>query len=333
MQALAIPRPTSSPARWFAGGFVAVACLGALLSGWAPVTVSIATVFLFAGPHNWMEARYVLGRLPARTGSLFPFFAVSVVGVVGLTAGFAVIPNYLRGTSTTVGAESLYAAWNTAFLLWLATLVFMRSRTNPRFEAGWVWPLSFLLVAGVWLEPFAFSFALVYLHPLMALWLLDRELRRSHRDWLPAYRCGLLVMPVLLVALVAKLHAAPNLPGDDPLTVAIAGHAGDWFLSGVSSHLLVSLHTFLEMVHYGVWIILIPLVGYRFKAWELDMIPVARRGGAWRSAVVGLLLFGLLLVAVLWSCFLLDYGATRSVYFTVALLHVLAEVPFLLRMI
>jgi hypothetical protein len=32
-------------------------------------------------------------------------------------------------------------------------------------------------------------------------------------------------------------------------------------------------------------------------------------------------------------CFLLDYGTTRRVYFTVALLHVLAEIPFLLRMV
>ena len=36
-------------------------------------------------------------------------------------------------------------------------------------------------------------------------------------------------------------------------------------------------------------------------------------------------------VLLLWGCFLADYPTTRDVYFTVALLHVLAEVPFLLR--
>jgi hypothetical protein len=41
----------------------------------------------------------------------------------------------------------------------------------------------------------------------------------------------------------------------------------------------------------------------------------------------------LFVVLVLWVCFGLDYGTTRHVYFTVALLHVLAEVPFLLRMV
>jgi hypothetical protein len=34
---------------------------------------------------------------------------------------------------------------------------------------------------------------------------------------------------------------------------------------------------------------------------------------------------------VLWVSFLADYTTTRNIYFTVALFHVLAEVPFLLR--
>jgi hypothetical protein len=38
-------------------------------------------------------------------------------------------------------------------------------------------------------------------------------------------------------------------------------------------------------------------------------------------------------VVVLWVCFGLDYSTTRDIYFTVAMLHVLAEVPFLLRMV
>jgi hypothetical protein len=45
------------------------------------------------------------------------------------------------------------------------------------------------------------------------------------------------------------------------------------------------------------------------------------------------LLLGLAIVVLLWICFGLDYGTTRSVYFSVALLHVLAEIPFLLRMV
>jgi hypothetical protein len=329
---LDFPRKTST-GQPLVAGLVAIAIAAALLSGWVPIAFSIAIVFLFAGPHNWLEARYILGRLPARAGKLWWFFAVSFVGIVGLTAAFASIPSYLGSASAALESDTLYAGWNTAFLLWVAALVWMRSRTNPRFDGGWVWPAAFLVIAGVWLQPFALSVLLVYLHPLMALWLLDRELRRSHPSWRPAYHAGLLAIPLLLLLLYWRLHDAPRLPGDDPVSVAIQQHAGDWFLTGVSNHFLVAAHTFLEMVHYGVWVVLIPLVGYRSKPWELDTIPAARRGGAWRTGVMALLLLGLLMVAVLWACFLLDYGTTRYVYFVVALLHVLAEVPFLLRMI
>jgi len=312
---------------------LSIAAAAALLAGWMPIAFSIATVFLFAGPHNWFEARYVLGRLPARAGKLWGFFAVSFAGIVALTAAFAYIPSYLRTTSAVLESDTLYAGWNTAFLLWIATLVWLRSRTNPRFDGGWVWPLAFLLIAGVWLQPFALSVALVFLHPLMALWLLDRELRRSHPAWRPAYHACLLVIPLLVGLLFWKLHDAPPLAGDDPVSVAIKQHAGAWFLSGVSSHFLVAAHTLLETVHYGVWVLLIPLIGYRSRPWELASIPAARRGGLWRAGVAAILLTDLLVVGVLWACFLLDYGTTRYVYFVVALLHVLAEVPFLLRMI
>src|SRR5262245_32338298 len=334
MSAAAIDTPrTTSSGFPLATGLVALAVAAALLAGWAPIAFSIATVFLFAGPHNWLEARYILGRLPARAGKLWGFFALSFVGIVGLTAAFAYIPSYLGSASAALQSDTLYAGWNTAFLLWVATLVWMRSRTNPRFDGGRVWPAALRIIAGVWLQPFALSVMLVYLHPLMALWLLDRELRRSHPAWRPAYHAGLLAIPLLLLVLYWRLHDAPPLAGDDPVSIAIQQHAGDWFLSGVSNHFLVAAHTFLETVHYGVWVLLIPLIGYRSMPWELTSIPAARRGGAWRAGVIALLLLGLIVVVVLWACFLLDYGTTRYVYFVVALLHVLAEVPFLLRMV
>src|SRR5262249_56526142 len=128
-----------------------------------------------------------------------------------------------------------------------------------------------------------------------------------------------------------KLWDAPPLPGDRDVFVAIANHAGANVLGGVSSHLLVATHTFLEMVHYGVWIVAIPLVGLRTAPWKLANVPMARRSSAWQMGIVGLLLAGLAVVIILWAFFLADYSTTRYVYFTVALLHVLAEVPFLLR--
>src|SRR3954468_2141391 len=98
-----------------AGIMLAIALAALILAGWIPVQFSIATVFLFAGPHNWFEARYIVGRLPARAGKLFGFFALSFVGIVGLTLSFALIPSYLRSGAATVDFATAYAIWNTAF--------------------------------------------------------------------------------------------------------------------------------------------------------------------------------------------------------------------------
>jgi len=317
-----------------AAGMVVLAIAAALLAGAIPIAFSIATVFLFAGPHNWMEARYILGRLPARTGKLTGFFAFSFVGIIGLTAMFALLPSYLQAhDSHPEDYATAYALWNTLTILWIAALIAMRGHTNPRFDAGWVWPLAFLLIAGNWLQPFLVSMAFVYLHPLMALWILDRELRRSRPHWRAAYHICLLSLPLLAFVLWFTLHDAPMLPGSDPVSLAITNHAGDWFFSAISNHFLVALHTFLEMVHYGIWILIIPLLGYRSAPWSLHTIPAARNSANWRRGVATLLLAGLFLVVVLWASFLIDYSATRYIYFVVAVTHVLTEIPFLLRMI
>ncbi len=337
---VAPPATARAPRLAFATGFVALAVGAAVLAGALPIEFSFAIVFLFAGPHNWLEARYALGRLPARAGKLWGFFAVSAIGIVGLTAAYAAIPALLSYLDSDL-AGGLYAIWSTVFLFWIAQLVWMRARTNPRFDGGWVWPLALFITAGVWLNPLALPVALVYLHPLMALWLLDRELARSRPHWRRAYWCAVAVVPLMLGVLWVRYHDAPEPLEAGSLAFAprpvssetLADHAGAWFLPGVSPHFLIAAHAFLEMVHYGVWVVLIPLIGMRSRPWNLTTIPAARRSANWARGVAALLLFGLLIVLVLWVCFGLDYPTTRHVYFTVAMLHVLAEVPFLLRMV
>lgn len=327
------PVGISGSGTWFLVGFVSLVIATACFAGLAPITLSVAAVFLFAGPHNWMEARYILGRLPARTGRLFPFFLASFVGIVGLTVAFWLIPSSLRLAGDSLDYSTLYAVWNSLFLLWIATLIQMRSRTNPRFDAGWVWPVAFLLIAGVWLEPFALSVLLVYLHPCVAFILLDRELKRSHREWRLAYWFVLPVIPLGWLFVCWQSYQAPAMAGDDPITMALMAHAGDWFLTDIPPRLLVATHAYFEMIHYGIWIVLIPLLGLRSVPWSLKTIPVARRSVSWQSAITTFLLMGLLIVFVLWACFLVDYSTTRTIYFLVAMLHVLAEIPFLLRML
>ena len=321
------------PAR---AGFVltalGIASAAALLAGWVPLRFSIVTVFLFAGPHNWLEFRYFLTRLPARWGRLRPFFLLGLAGMVGLTAAFAALI-YLTedGTLSAEQYQYSFATLSTLLVLWIATLVHLRSLQNPRRDWGWIWPVAMLVIAPAWLNPSVWWLGLVYLHPLMAFWLLDRELKRSRPEWRPAFHFCLATLPLFLGVLWWRLADAPSLAVNSELDQRIADHAGARTFDGISSHLLVATHTFLEMLHYGVWIVAIPLIGLRTAPWRLSKVPLARRGAAWQRGVVTYLVASLAVVLILWACFCVDYTTTRTVYFTVALVHVFAEVPFLLR--
>lgn len=312
-------------------GTMTIACA---LAGLAPIGFSIVTVFLFAGPHNWLEARYMLTRMPGRWGALTPYFATGLIGVPVLTLLFAAIPiaswywNWKE-------AEWLFAlaVWNSLLVVWIVSLALMRSRQNPRRDWLWLVPVGFVVTGLNWLSPSLWSLSLVYVHPLMALWFLDRELGRERAVWRTTYRSCLACLPLFLAVLWWLLADSPNLPGDDLLTTAIAQHSGAGLVGGVSSHFLVAAHTFLEMLHYGVWIVAIPLVTIRRWPWQTDNVPLAKRSTSWRGFVLGTIGVGAAVMVLLWAMFLADYPATRNVYFTVAMLHVLAEVPFLLRLL
>src|SRR5690242_12173640 len=83
---VADPPAAMSSAGWTFGVVtLLLAAASAFLAGWAPLGFSIVTVFLFAGPHNWIEARYFLSRLPARWGKLRVYFGLAFAGIFGLT--------------------------------------------------------------------------------------------------------------------------------------------------------------------------------------------------------------------------------------------------------
>ncbi len=321
-------RPVQTPdAIRVASVGLGLAVLAAALAGWAPVQFSIATVFLFAGPHNWIEARYFLARLPSRWGRSRAFFALSIGGAVALAAGYTALP--LVGTVLGLGDSGwvyAVASWNTAVVLWIVAVGQIHARQTRR-DWSWLLPVGLLLVSLTWLAPYLWSLALVYLHPLVSLWFLDRELRRRPA-WRAGYRMFLACLPILLAIVWMRLAGAPAIPGDDGLTLRIVQHAGADLLPGVSSRLLVATHTFLETIHYGVWLVAMPLVGFRNGA-----IPLARRSPAWSVSVRAALGVGAAAVVVLWVCFAVDYPTTRDVYFTLAIMHVLVEAPFLIRLL
>lgn len=331
------PSPLTSAVRGrgallFIGCGFALACASFFLAGWTPLSFSIVTVFLFAGPHNWLEFRYLLTRMPAHWGRQRAFFSVALAGALGISLGF--IGLYALGESLVIGEDlwtAGYSLLQTVFILWVATLAHLRSRLAPRRDWAWVWPLAFLFIALSWLSPSHWGMGLVYLHPLMALWLLDRELRRSRPAWRPAFHALLATLPLFLGLLWWQLATVPDLYPEDELSRRITDHVGSGLIPGIPSRTLVATHAFLEMLHYGVWVVAMPLIGLGVAPWNLGRIPLAYRGSAWKLGLALFLLLGFSVVVVLWGCFLADYTTTRVAYFIVAIIHVLAEFPFLLR--
>jgi hypothetical protein len=306
----------------------------AAVIGSFPLQMSIVTIFLFAGVHNFMEFRYFAARMPIRWGRSRSFYSVGIGGVIVLAGAYLTLyfssGNWLWGLNNW---QTLTASWNSAFVLWVGLLFYIRGRQRPKSDWMWAFPAGFLLAALAWMVPQYWSLSLVYIHPFIAMWFLERQIRRTRPDWLRAYHYCLASIPVFLLMLWLALSGRPNLPEETNLFWRITQHAGSQILPGISSHLLVATHVFLESIHYFVWILLIPLVDWRAVPWRLDRIPLLSNRNGFPKLVVGAIVVSFLLVVGLWFGFAIDYTTTRDVYFAFAMAHVLAEFPFLIKML
>lgn len=321
-------------AQVFALGFLAFCVLAASIIGAFPLAASILTIFLFAGLHNAFEFRYFVARMPVRWGKSRNFYAFGIGGVIVLTAVYLTI--YFGSGNWLWSAESwqiTVSVWNTALVLWIAALFYLRGRQKPRADWSWAFAVAFLVAAFVWLAPAFFSLALVYLHPFVAMWFLERQIRRTRKEWLKTYHFCLATIPFFVIVLYSAFANAPNLPNETNLFWRITEHAGSGILPQVSSHFLVATHVFLETIHYAVWILLIPLIDKRAIPWRLKEIPLAANKQGFPRIVFLMLAVSTFLVAALWLGFSVDYAATRDVYFAFAIAHVLAEFPFLVKML
>lgn len=323
-----------SSAQIFALGFVTFGVLAATLIGWFPLQLSIITIFLFAGVHNFFEFRYFLARMPVRWGKSKIYYSCGIGGVIILTAVYLTI--YFTGDNWLWSLDNWQFAvsgWNTLFVLWIGTLFYLRGQQKPQTDWSWAFAAAFLLSSFVWLTPLYFSLSLVYLHPLIALWFLERQIRRTRPEWLKSYHFCLLCIPVFIVILYFAFANAPNLSTETNLFWRITQHAGSQILPNISTHFLVAAHVFLETIHYAVWILLIPLIDKRAVPWKLNEIPLFANKQGFPKLVAVALLASLILVGVLWLGFSTDYATTRDVYFAFAMAHVLAEFPFLVKML
>ncbi|MCD9185545.1 MAG: hypothetical protein LUM44_03875 [Pyrinomonadaceae bacterium] len=331
---LEISNPKLSSAHLFALGFLAFCVLSALLIGSAPITASIVTIFLFAGIHNFFEFRYFAARMPVRWGRSRLFYTVGIGGVLVLTAFYLTI--YFDSGTWLWSADRwqiFVSGWNTAFILWLGTLFYIRGRQKPKSDWTIAFAVAFLLAGLAWLFPAYWSLSMVYLHPFVAMWFLERQIRRTKKEWLKAYHFCLLTIPFFIAGLYFAFANAPNLAEENSLFSRITQHAGSGIFQNLSSHFLVATHVFLETIHYTVWILLIPLVDKRAIPWKLKEIPLFANKDGFPKLVAIALLISLSLVFVFWFAFSRDYETTRDIYFAFAMAHVLAEMPFLVKML
>ena len=314
--------------------FVAAGALAALVIGMAPLAASIVTIFLFAGVHNVMEFRYFVARMPLRWGRSRLYYSVGIFGVIVLAVAYLTLyfasGNWLWSEYSWATSAAI---WNTTFVLWIASLFYLRGTQRPKSDWAWAFPVALFVAAFVWLAPQYWSLALVYIHPFVAMWFLERQIRRTRPDWLRAYHFCLASIPVFLILLWFALSGQPNLSEETNLFWRINQHAGSQILPGISSHLLVATHVFLESIHYFVWILLIPLVDRKAVPWKLGEIPLFAGKNGFPKLVAGAMAIGIVLLAALWVGFTADYTTTRDVYFAFAIAHVLAEFPFLIKML
>jgi hypothetical protein len=318
----------------FTGVFIAACAAAALVIGSFPLQLSIITILLFAGPHNLMEFRYFAARMPVRWGRSKVYYSIGIGGVLLLT--FAYLALYFASGNWLWSLESwavFAAGWNTAVILWVGFLVYLRGKQRPRTDWSWAFPVVLFLAALAWLVPQYWSLALVYVHPFVAMWFLERQIRRTRVEWLRAYHFCLLSIPVFLVLLWLSLSGRPNLPEDTNLFWRINQHAGSEILPSISSHLLVATHVFLETIHYFVWLLLIPLVDKRAVPWRLKDVPLFSNANGLPRAFAVFVFVGVVAAVALWAGFAVDYTTTRDIYFAIAIGHVLAEFPFLVKML
>jgi hypothetical protein len=323
-----------SPAHVFAGGFVVACAIAALLIGSFPLQLSIVTIFLFAGPHNLMEFRYFAARMPVRWGRSKIYYSVGIGGVFLLTTAYVTL--YFASGNWLWSLERwgvFTAVWNTAFVLWVGMLFYLRGKQRPRSDWSWALPAVLFFAALAWLVPQYWSLSLVYLHPFVAMWFLERQMRRTRPDWLKAYHWCLLSIPFFLLLMWLAFSGRPNLSEETNLFWRINQHAGSEILPFVSSHLLVATHVFLETIHYFVWLLLIPLVDKRAIPWRLRDVPLFGNANGFPRVFAAFLFVGILAAAALWAGFAVDYTTTRDIYFAFAIGHVLAEFPFLVKML
>src|SRR5260370_6174606 len=254
----------------------------AMLAAVFPVAVSIGAVFVFAGPHTWLEARYFASRLPVRWGRQRGFFLVALAGVAALSVTFSLI-------------SVDRSIWHIALAAWAICL----ARPSRREALPSLASIALAWAALACAFPNYADLALVYLHPLAALWFVRRQIAKSRPEWLPQFRILAMSLPIMALFVVTARAGQPA-PGAAQVTS---------FVPLANSTALVALHAFLELLHYGAWVLLLPAIGLATRPWNIRTIPLVRR---WPKLVAAVLPMRAMNVLLVWVLFAVDFHTARG---------------------
>ncbi len=322
-----IPLAMPSERQWFILACLMVVFLCALLAGLAPIWFTLAAFCVFSAPHNFVEFRYFLARLPSRLGPFRSFFVTSFTGlailffmqvtVITLTRMRVLLPAQL---------EPIICVWNELLIIWVVALSVARypqecSRLLPANLC-----IAILASIGNFCSPEIFNLCVSYVHALIGVWILDRELMRTRKDWVRPYRWCLLTVPLCIVFLIIWFYGQSSLVGSE---MTLSQSIASLIFAPSISPLYLGLFAFLQMVHYGVWVFAMPIAAQSWKRWRLNRIAVMRNRQPLSRVMSVVLMFGLASVGLFWIGFRVDFATTNQVYATVATLHILAEIPLL----
>jgi hypothetical protein len=220
-----------------------------------------------------------------------------------------------------------FSLWGTALVGWLLALVHSRGLFRTTSQRLLLYAGSALAATACWLGPEWFSIALVYLHPLISLAILDTELRRSQPDLVKPYRLGLFSASVFVFFF--WWHGSATLP-TDAIANLVLDQSGATMMPLIPSHFVISTLVFFDLLHYGVWLLAIPLMSAGWNGFQPRSVPLSTVSTLANRAISTLLLISTIGVVALWCCFSANYQLTYTVYFILAVVHVLAEMPFLI---
>ncbi len=274
-----------------------------------PLATTVYGVMLLGLPHVVLELRYVAegwvhGRLPRQLTGLI---VAALTGVVILRSGAGWAWQWQLSRSL-----EILLTWSTL----LAVVAWLPLAQAPRALAALL-----LACAGVAAQtwPSLHFLALTHLHNLVPAWFLYHHAAERHRALLPVLLLWALVVPALLLGGVLDPLLAFDRVTSTPVLEDPSWLVGGWMLAGTSGVVaarVVATFAFLQMVHYAIWVGLLPRFprsapsGSPPLPW-LALAPVVAIAGA----------------VLLTPVYLWDYRTASGIYGSIAAFHALLELP------